>query len=492
MTRKNIPVKYHTDLKGNAGRCYADVEPCPFGWTEEEHGKTATAAREIYAQKNAEHTVATKLKKTKAVPHSITLDSDTVALINHLESIGLRPLIVGGTVRDSLVANEAPKDVDIEVYSAKDMDYLAKVLRKGGFKVDEVGKQFGVLKTVLPNGMDIDISLPRKDNLVGKGHRGFEMEIDGDLTLEEAANRRDFTFNALYYDHNKGVIIDPYNGLSDWEKKEIRPVSEAFKEDPLRVLRGVQFASRFGLKASDEYNEVSKEIKDQFKELSTERVQEEFSKLFVKGKSIRAGLEVLQTTEWGEHFGFDKEWYKKNDLDEIEKETARISQLSSDENHDKSTMSAALLAKRLPAEKRMPFLRYSLIGDKPQNAAKRLADSGDYTGELNDKEIKAWSRDLGRNSRMTVSEWAAINEPTLGRSRVDKVRSLALKNNSYYSAQKDLVTGQMIMDATGAKKGGPWIGKLQKEAAKAQDEEVFTNTEAAKRWVDEQVKGLEI
>src|SRR6266513_6113619 len=95
---------------------------------------------------------------------------------------------------------------------------------------------------------DIDVSLPRRDSKTGRGHRGFEVSGDPSMSIEEAARRRDFTINAIFWDPLSGEYIDPFGGRDDLRRNILRVVDPAtFGDDSLRVLRAVQFAARFEL-----------------------------------------------------------------------------------------------------------------------------------------------------------------------------------------------------------------------------------------------------
>src|SRR5690625_1550288 len=171
-------------------------------------------------------------------PMDLPLDSGVSEALAACRGVG-NPLIVGGAVRD-VFSGADNKDVDIEVYGTSLPD-LATELRGQGFRVDEVGAQFGVLKVSKKGGVsDLDISVPRRENTVGAGHRDIEVTVDSGMTVSEAAARRDFTINAMAVDPARGVLVDPYGGADDFRSKTLRAVGPAFAEDPLRVLRGVQ------------------------------------------------------------------------------------------------------------------------------------------------------------------------------------------------------------------------------------------------------------
>lgn len=152
-------------------------------------------------------------------------------------------MLVGGWVRDTLLGIGS-KDIDIEVYGIADPDVLAAALSVIG-PVTEAGRKFGVFK-VRSGDAEIDVSLPRREVKVGAGHRGFTVIPASDLGFAEALSRRDFTINALMADPLTGEITDCHGGVADLRAGVLRHTSPAFAEDALRVLRGVQFAARFG------------------------------------------------------------------------------------------------------------------------------------------------------------------------------------------------------------------------------------------------------
>jgi tRNA nucleotidyltransferase (CCA-adding enzyme) len=159
-----------------------------------------------------------------------------------------------------------------------------------------------VIKLNTAYGEELDITIPRRETKTGTGHTGFEIEPDPFMTVKEAMERRDFTFNAIGYDPLTTDILDPYNGANDLKNRLLRPVSNRFKEDPLRVIRAMQFAGRFNLHTTPELNSMSQEVKSSFKELAAERVFQEWRKWAVKSTHPSKGLDVLDQTGWLEHF----------------------------------------------------------------------------------------------------------------------------------------------------------------------------------------------
>src|SRR5262249_15106819 len=137
------------------------------------------------------------------------------------------------------------KDIDIEVFAVS-TGQVRQILSALG-EVGEVGAAFQVFKLRTADGT-FDISIPRRENKRGTGHRSFEVIGDPTMTVEEAAQRRDFTMNALSLDPLTRELIDPFGGEADLRARILRGIKhETFLEDWLRVLRGAQFAARFDL-----------------------------------------------------------------------------------------------------------------------------------------------------------------------------------------------------------------------------------------------------
>ncbi len=215
----------------------------------------------------------------KNLPEKIT------KLAEIIKAAGGRAMLVGGCVRDELMGVE-PKDWDVEVYGIEPQK-LREILESFG-KVDAVGEAFTVYKI----GQDLDVSLPRRERKTGRGHRGFVVEGDPEMSFEEASKRRDFTINAILKDALTGEIIDCYGGREDLQKKLIRHVSdETFAEDSLRVLRAAQFAARFEFEIDAETVELCRAI--DLTDLPKERIWGELEKLLLKAEKPSIGLKWL-------------------------------------------------------------------------------------------------------------------------------------------------------------------------------------------------------
>jgi tRNA nucleotidyltransferase (CCA-adding enzyme) len=215
-------------------------------------------------------------------------------ILEAIRAAGGRPLIVGGAVRDALMGVEV-KDIDVEVYGLP-IERLAEVLAGFG-RVDAVGRSFGILKMRMPDGQELDVSVPRRESKVGAGHRGFMAAPDPTMTPREAAARRDFTWNALALTP-EGELLDFFGGAADLNAGIIRHTTEAFAEDPLRVLRAMQFAARFDMRLAPETAALCRALLPEAPTLAAERVWGEWQKWALKGRKPSAGLRVLVETGW--------------------------------------------------------------------------------------------------------------------------------------------------------------------------------------------------
>lgn len=211
-----------------------------------------------------------------------------------LHSKHAKAIVVGGSVRDHFLELDI-KDYDIEVFGLKSMVELEEVLGEYG-SVNLVGKSFGVLK-FQHEGEEYDFSFPRTESKVGTGHRGFDIEVDGNLDFKTAAKRRDFTVNALGYDIEEKAFIDHFGGLDDIKQKQLRHIDDkTFIEDPLRVYRAVQFCARFGFTLSLETKILCREMVEQgmLAELPKERIYAEWKKLLLKAPKPSLGFELMR------------------------------------------------------------------------------------------------------------------------------------------------------------------------------------------------------
>jgi tRNA nucleotidyltransferase (CCA-adding enzyme) len=288
----------------------------------------------------------------------IALPSTLDRIVRDLTASGFRAVIVGGSVRDALLGLE-PKDFDVEVYGASYASLAAFLSGRGS--VDLVGKSFGVVKLSVVEqasaGETWDFSVPRRDNKTGPGHRDFRATFDPDITPREAASRRDFTVNAMAYDPVSGELLDFFDGQTDLHNRVLRATSDAFSEDPLRVLRGMQFACRFDLTIDPATAEMSRAIAEEYSTIAHERIAEEFMKWAIKSARPSRIAEYLKATGWIVHFPeiaalFDTpqepEWHPEGDVGthtmHVLDQAARIAQRDQLDSDARATLLFASLA----------------------------------------------------------------------------------------------------------------------------------------------------
>lgn len=203
---------------------------------------------------------------------------------------GGRAYYVGGFVRDALLHIEN-KDIDIEIHGISPAA-LEEILDSLGQRM-EIGESFGVFGL---KGWDLDIAMPRKETARGLGHKDFDICVDPFIGTEAAARRRDFTVNAMMQDVLTGEVVDHFGGRADLESRILRHVCDSsFPEDPLRVLRGAQFAARFGFTAAEETVRLCKTM--DLRHLPRERIEGELKKALLKSQRPSVFFEVLRQME---------------------------------------------------------------------------------------------------------------------------------------------------------------------------------------------------
>ncbi|HUR20116.1 MAG TPA: HD domain-containing protein [Vicinamibacterales bacterium] len=204
-----------------------------------------------------------------------------IDIAHEVRARGGRALIVGGWVRDRMLGREA-KDLDLEVFGVA-ADALKTTLEAFG-QVNSVGESFTVYKVG-----DVDVSLPRRESKSGRGHKGFVVEGDPDLSFLEAARRRDFTINAMSVDPLTNELIDPFDGATDLARRILRAVDHTtFADDSLRVLRALQFAARFDLTVDEGTKALCRRLP--LDDLPAERVWGEVEKLLLRADRPSVGL----------------------------------------------------------------------------------------------------------------------------------------------------------------------------------------------------------
>lgn len=461
-----------------------------------------------------------------------------------LNALGGNPLIVGGAIRDWLIGME-PKDLDIEVYKLP-QDKLISTLAEFG-KVDLVGKSFGVIKLTIGEET-FDFSLPRKDSKQGLGHKGFDVVLDPDLSPHEASSRRDFTINSLFYDPIKKQIQDPHGGIEDLKSSVLRHTSEAFSEDPLRVLRGAQFSARFNLKIDDKTAKLCQSLSSSrdFLHLPVERIQEEIKKFLLKGKFHLQGFNTLRITGLMEHFpeiksidGLEQDplWHPEGDaLTHTAHCLSSLQNIKSYQNLDESEKLIYALGV-LCHDLGKPYTSYKewrehlgreviTSPDHPKaginptrSLIKRLGFAKDISQRVElltlyhmehlwvktPKDVRKLAAKLSPSN--PHSENPKINETILGLSIVTeadhsgrpplekkqpeqmlRILDMAQKLNCLTRPQTPLLSGKDLLEKN--LKEGPVIGKILTEVYEKQIDGRFNTKEKAKKWLKRNFLGL--
>jgi tRNA nucleotidyltransferase (CCA-adding enzyme) len=217
------------------------------------------------------------------------IDPAVLQLCRSISDAGGRALLVGGWVRDFL-RGSSKSDYDLEVYRLEPAT-LRRLLERHGY-VNSVGAAYTVFKVRLrrsPRSLTIDVSLPRRESKVGRGHRGFVVTGDPDMSFTEAARRRDFTVNAILYDPLTSELIDPFDGRADLDQRLIRVVDPTtFVEDSLRVLRAMQLSSRLEFVVDPATITICREI--DLHDLPAERIWGEVEKWLLHSEHPSIGL----------------------------------------------------------------------------------------------------------------------------------------------------------------------------------------------------------
>jgi tRNA nucleotidyltransferase (CCA-adding enzyme) len=375
-----------------------------------------------------------------------------------IRSAGGRAFLVGGFVRDSLLksALEA-RDFDIEVYSVS-QEKLLEIISKYG-KPNLIGKSFGVIH-LSRQGIHYDFSFPRTESKTGIGHRAFDVKTNPNLSFEEAAKRRDFTINAMGMELPNLEIADPYNGRIDLENKILRHVSEAFAEDSLRVLRGVQFAARFELRAAKETIELCKTLS--LNDLSRERIEEEFRKWLLKGAKPSYGLDFFCEAGLQKMFpeiGINEEL--GNFLDFLASEKVSLNATEAE-----TLMFAGLLS--LPNSNPAGFLKKWIPVNNLLKKVPALLDSVPLM-DLNNKT----------SLRRCALKAGGLKLPAIFKNVCDEAQKIGMEMGIWENAPEPYLTGQMLLDM--GYKPGPQMGGIIKQIFELQlNGEVTSKEEAVK------------
>ncbi len=251
------------------------------------------------------------------------------AIRQYVRSLGLDAYVVGGAVRDELLG--IPHADEDFLVPGVDHDGLRALLTPHG-RVEDMevhGQLVGVrlhpheasVRLLAPAG--IELTPPRAERSTGPGHRDFAIVADGSISIDEDMARRDFTVNAMGRRLDDGELVDPFGGLGDLARRELRTVSPtSFAEDPLRLLRAFRFVSQLGFDVAGQTLAQMQRDPAAIEHVSAERIggglgadgMGELSKLLLGAEPARAlrlardtGVLVHVIPELGPAIGFSLE-----------------------------------------------------------------------------------------------------------------------------------------------------------------------------------------
>lgn len=248
-------------------------------------------------------------KETQTVDLGVDV-SEIQDVLKELNDNGNATFIVGGGVRDVLLGQN-PKDIDVEVHGLELSDLL-KVLSKYGTAKEITSNTqdgfTGIITFVPKNGTKLsepyEFSVPRTETSTGVGKGDFAIKGGKDVGKKQAFERRENTINAIGYNPITKELYNPFNGLNDLKNKELNLVSDAFKEDPSRVVRTMQFMSRFGFKPSEAMYATIREMVESgaVDSVPKELWGKNFDKMMSKGKDFTFLFEFLEKSGVGAKF----------------------------------------------------------------------------------------------------------------------------------------------------------------------------------------------
>ena len=388
------------------------------------------------------------------------------------------PFIVGGAVRDALLGGR-PHDFDVEVHGA-DLDGLVRRFVAAGWEVDEVGRQFGVLKVRRPGEDAVDVAVPRRENKVGAGHRGFSVDTGGQMGVAEAAARRDFTVNAIYYEPQTGALVDPFGGVADLEARVLRHVSDAFGEDPLRVLRGVQFAGRFAMTMHPDTAALCRGLRPQFGELAAERVQLEWAKIYHSSHPEMA-VAALRDTGWDDTLPGLKSALSSPGV------VAGLSRLPSAPAADRVALGGALIGRTMSEADRRGFLAFTVVGKDTAAVAEDLAGI-DPASLSSAAARKQWAHRMAKRG-FTFGRYLHYAD-LLADPRAMEVARAGVADGLGAGPEPAWVQGRDVMAAAAGRRPGPWVGQLVEQALQRQHRGDFTGRDEALNWLNDTARAV--
>ena len=188
-------------------------------------------------------------------------------LAEYVQSLGGTLWEVGGSIRNELLGiPKNDEDFVITGVSINSLPFISKV-----------GHSFPVFLVKI-NGVSCEVALARTERKTGNGHKGFSTQHSADVTIQQDLSRRDLTVNAIARNVLTEDVFDPFEGIKDVENKVLRHVTDAFAEDPLRVLRVARFASTLGFSVDEDTLAMMHDLRGELSSLPPERIFKELRK----------------------------------------------------------------------------------------------------------------------------------------------------------------------------------------------------------------------
>lgn len=398
-------------------------------------------------------------------------------IFKDIDQVGGTILLVGGAVRD-FFGSQDPKDYDFEVYHLS-LEQLQEILERHG-RVSLVGSSFGVLRLF---SFDADFSLPRKDS----SGRKPEVFIDKDMEYQDAFRRRDVTVNAMGIDCNTFEVIDPFGGLQDLEKKMLRsPDLDLFHEDPLRLFRVMQFAGRFDFSVDSELSDLCRTM--DVSEVSRERIEDEFKKLWLRSQKPSIGLKWLQEIGRFAEFFPDVAW-----SEEICRVVDCVAEIKNNDDSVKlATMWSAFfvhmqqvqfpevnihepVARAVEKQVQAVLKKYILSIEQKRMVLTFILYVRYIPLLVEEKDIR-WHKWLAWwiQKSITVFDLLLLAECLYSQEKIKKLSEVFEKNGILHGPEEQLLQGRDLLDYA---EEGPELGALVKRAYGLQIDEGITDKE---------------
>jgi tRNA nucleotidyltransferase (CCA-adding enzyme) len=367
----------------------------------------------------SQHQLVVRIDEASGIyvdPEDLGITPEVTEFFERIEDAGGTPYPVGGAVRDALLGVPT-KDLDVEVHGIAFDDLIGAV---SAYDPEVVG-QWGVVRMDVGD-VEVELALPRREHKVGPGHSGFEVDLAPDLTLEEATARRGFRHGALMAEWRTGRVVDLHDGVFHLAHGEMRHTSERFREDPQRVLRGMEQCARFGFaKVHPETVSVCRDMTPKYAELSSSEVWMEWEKMLTRGRWPSCGLRFLREVGWDKHFSAlanleGEDWEATLGAVDRAAEIARREGLSAGKERGRRRRQAlvlAAMAHRMTPGSRTDFLTSITPPGKVRREVCALTAGLDYWQNRDGRGIEASTNWLAHHlDGQSLPRWALLAEAT--------------------------------------------------------------------------------